>query len=279
MRCVICALVVLGFAPPAFAGDFDILRGSEPTYHWGGFYGGGQIGYSSAVVDFSQAAAPQIAFILRDTAIEQDEQISKWSVLGSRSTTGTSLGDFAGYNFEWEDVILGLELNYNHVSLSASAANSMTRSFTDSTNLPAGHNYLYTMTVGSASSLQMTDIATFRARAGWEAGNFLPYAFAGLAVGRGDFSTSTSVFYTAVDFTPVQTPPIPPLPTLTVGPATQADGQNPAFAYGFAAGLGTDIALTSHVFVRGEVEYIFFAPLDHIQVSVTSARVGAGFKF
>jgi opacity protein-like surface antigen len=44
-------------------------------------------------------------------------------------------------------------------------------------------------------------------------------------------------------------------------------------------GLGTDVALTSNLFVRGEFEYIFFAPVNGIQVSMWSARVGAGVKF
>ena len=83
---------------------------------------------------------------------------------------------------EWDDLILGLELNYNRVSLKAMSADSITRSFTDSTNLPAGHNYFYTVSSGVQASLSMQDIAELRARAGWEAGIFLPYAFGGLAL-------------------------------------------------------------------------------------------------
>ncbi|MGD0024616.1 MAG: outer membrane beta-barrel protein, partial [Xanthobacteraceae bacterium] len=279
---VICALVVLGFAPRAFAGDFDILRGSQPTYHWGGVYGGVQGGYSSAVVNFGTAAGSEIAFLLRNTAIEQDQQISQWTVLGPRSPTSTSLGGFIGYNVEWEDVILGLELNYNRVSLSASSSDSISRSFSDSTNLPAGHHYFYTVNVGGQSSLQVTDIATFRARAGWEAGNFLPYAFAGLAVGRADISTSATVSYSAFDAPDVQTPPTPqliPMAPLSFGPVTQTDGQNGALIYGFATGLGMDVGLLPNVFLRGEFEYIYFAPVDGLHLSAASARVGAGIKF
>ena len=87
-----------------------------------------------------------------------------------------SVGAFLGYNVEWENVILGLEANYNRVSLNATSSDYQ-RSFTDSTNLPAGHHYFYSLTTTAQSSLRMTDIATFRGRAGWEAGNFLPYAF------------------------------------------------------------------------------------------------------
>ena len=152
--------------------------------------------------------------LLRGTAILQDQQISQWPVFSTSygDTNSASFGGFIGYNYEWEDVITGLELNYNHfLSLSTSINGSIARSFTDSTNLPSGHHYLYDLTVKAQSAINITDIATFRARAGWEAGSFLPYAFGGLAVGRADTSTSASVSYVATDFPDVQTPPTPHL--------------------------------------------------------------------
>ena len=57
MRWLICTVVVLAFAPSAFADDF-VLRGAQPAFHWGGLYGGGQIGYSSSTMNFSTGAGP-----------------------------------------------------------------------------------------------------------------------------------------------------------------------------------------------------------------------------
>jgi outer membrane immunogenic protein len=279
MRWVICALVVLALPHRAFAGDFDILRGSVPTYHWAGFYGGAQAGYSSSVVKFGEAAGSQVAFLLRDTVIEQDEQVANWTVLDTRTPVSASLGGFIGYNMEWENIILGLELNYNHVSLSESAQNSITRSFSDSNALPAGHNYFYTVSVGAASSLHISDIATFRARAGLEEGIFLPYAFAGLALAHAETSTGAQLQYSAVDYPDAEIPPLTPLPNLAVGPLTSGNAQNNALAYGVATGLGVDVGLMPNVFVRGELEYIYFAPINGILVTVASARLGAGLKF
>jgi len=278
MRWVIGAVVVVAFAPRAFAQDF-VLRGAEPAYHWGGLYVGGQIGYTSSVVNFSTAVGPEISDILRDTSIETDEQISQWSLLGSRNPTSTSYGAFVGYNYEWESVILGMEANYNHFALTAVSSGALQRSFTDSGNLPAGHNYFYTMNVSGESAFSMTDAATFRARFGWQAGHFLPYFFAGLAVGRIDTATATTLSYTAVDYPDSETPPLTPLNDLAVGPETDGASQSGQFTYGFATGLGIDFAITANLFVRGEFEYIYFAPIDGIQVSLSSARVGAGFKF
>ena len=44
-------------------------------------------------------------------------------------------------------------------------------------------------------------------------------------------------------------------------------------------GLGMDVAVTNNVFLRGEFEYIYFAPTAHIQASVTTGRLGAGIRF
>lgn len=279
MRWVTCAAFVLALTPSAFAGDFDILRGSQPTYHWGGVYGGVQGGYSSSSVNFGQAASSDIGYLLRSTAIEQDQGISQWTVLGNRSPTGTGLGGFIGYNCEWEDLILGLELNYNHVSLSANSSDSIARSFTDSTNLPSGHHYLYDVNVSGQSSLHITDIATFRGRAGWETGIFLPYGFAGFALGRANTSTTATLSFTATDYPDSEIPALTPLSNLSYGPVTQGNAQNNALAYGVAAGGGVDIAVLPNVFLRGEIEYIYFAPVNDIHVTVTTARLGAGLKF
>jgi outer membrane immunogenic protein len=283
MRSVVCALALLTLPTSAFAGDFDILRGTVPTYRWAGFYAGGDFGYSSANVNFGQAAGPDISTILRETAIEQDEQISQWPVLGGDSNPQSmNFGGFVGYNTEWENVVLGLEADYSRVSLTATSSGQLTRIFTDNTNLPPGHNLSYTLTASGQAAVKMTDVASLRARFGWEAGNFLPYAFAGLALSRASVSNSGTVFYTAVDYPDSEVPPLTPLYTtanpLVFGPVTQTSTQT-TMAYGVDAGVGLDFAVSSHVFVRGELEYIYFAPFDGIRLSISSARAGVGYKF
>ena len=86
MRWVMYALAVLVLAPSrAVADDFAVLRGTQTaTYHWGGVYGGAQGGFSSASMNFGSAASSQIAFILRQTAIEADQHISSWTTLPTR---------------------------------------------------------------------------------------------------------------------------------------------------------------------------------------------------
>jgi opacity protein-like surface antigen len=56
-------------------------------------------------------------------------------------------------------------------------------------------------------------------------------------------------------------------------------GQNNALLWGYTVGAGLDWALTPNIFARGEFEFVQFAPISNIAVSVASGRVGAGFKF
>lgn len=278
MRWVIGVVLVAAFAPSAFAGDFDVLRGPEPTYHWGGFYVGGDIGYSSSVVDLGPGSGPDISYLLRQTTILTDENLSQWSVLGTSHPQNASFGGFAGYNCEWQDLVLGAEVDYMHVSLNASSSGSLTRNFTDSGGLPSGHHYFYTMNISGKASLQMSDIASIRGRIGWQVDRFMPYFFAGMAFSEAQLVNSVAISYTATDYPDSEQPPLTPLNPLAVGPLTQSNSTS-AFAYGADLGVGVDAAVLPNVFVRGELEYIYFAPVDGIPVSISSARVGAGFKF
>jgi hypothetical protein len=112
-RQVLSALRIMPVAPPTFR-----VVPPAPIYRWGGVYGGVPGGYSGSAINLGTAQAP-IAFILRETAIEQDQQISHWPVFDAASSaTSGSVGGFIGYNSEWENaLILGVELNYNHVAI------------------------------------------------------------------------------------------------------------------------------------------------------------------
>ncbi|MGO9400187.1 MAG: outer membrane protein, partial [Xanthobacteraceae bacterium] len=56
-------------------------------------------------------------------------------------------------------------------------------------------------------------------------------------------------------------------------------GQSNALLYGFSVGAGLDWALTQNIFLRGEFEFIQFAPISNISMYIMNARAGAGFKF
>ncbi len=284
MRVVVAWLAVLGFVETAVAADLGpYLRGPQyeepvPAYRWSGFYGGGQVGYSVAGVDFTGGVSALVSHILRVTAIEQDQHISNWPLLGKKNPSGISFGGFVGYNWQWEDAVTGIELNYNRTSLSGASSDSMERVFIDDNQAPPGHHFQYDVTVQGSASARITDFGTFRLRGGWAAGRFLPYAFVAVAVGRADVARSATVQYTVTDF---PNPGVLPLtfPSPTFGPVTETDARTGAFAYGGAAGLGLDAALLPNVFLRAEWEYVQFAPLKGDRIHISTVRTALGLKF
>jgi outer membrane immunogenic protein len=281
MRWVICVLLVLGFAPQAFAADLDsdsdldVLRGSEPvglaTYtNWSGFYFGGQATYASGGADFAQATGPLISFLLRNTVVEQTFSPSSWQVLGKGDSTTTGFGGFVGYNSQWSNVILGVEANYTDAQWSASSTDSLARRM-DS----AGTTY--NVSVDGSSSIKLKDYGSLRARAGYIMGNFMPYGFIGFVVGRADIAkTATVSDIETSDSTGQITGCLSSLPSCSL---TDTDNRTNQYIYGYSGGVGLDYAVTQNFFLRGEYEYIQFVNLGGLQLYLNNLRVGGGFKF
>lgn len=260
----------------------DMLRGSvgyevsNPTYmRWGGVYGGGQIGYAFEGAEFGSAGQSMVNYMLRNSSIQ--DNVANWTTLPDKNTNGSSYGGFIGYNYQWDDVIVGVEANYSRTSFNTlTASDSLTRSFIDNTGALPNHTLDYNMTVATSSSVQITDLATFRVRGGWVNGAMLPYAFAGLAVGRANVTTTATVSGTVTD-TDNNGVLAPVTNNIVLGP--QTDSRRGMFVYGWTAGLGMDWAITPNFFVRAEWEWVNFSNVDDLSVHFNSARVAAGFKF
>jgi opacity protein-like surface antigen len=283
MRWMICVLAVLATASPAFAADLDldILRGSQPVgpgtfTRWSGFYVGGQLSYGDANADFSGATQPLVAFSLRETTLESSDFVSTWPVLGRGGSDAVGYGGFVGYNTQWQDLVLGLEGNYTHTNFATSA--SVSPLVGSAGRIVSAGGSQYSVNLTGTGQLEITDYASLRARAGWVLGNFLPYGFAGLVIGTGNYNVTTEVYGYQNSATPAYFP-------CAVGPTcvpydfSNSAGQNGALLYGFSVGGGLDWAVTQNIFLRGEFEYVQFAPIANIVASIVSARVGAGFKF
>jgi opacity protein-like surface antigen len=285
VRWVVCAVLLCAVASSAAAQEFGPpLRGPEPitqpsTPHWGGFYFGGQTGYSSADADFSRSTQSLLAYSLRGLTLEADADPSSEPILGHGGADAAGYGGFVGYNVQWQEAILGLEVNYTHSPFTATASNS---AFLDRI-YAIGSNSLTSVTEQGTGSLEITDYASLRLRAGWTFGNnFLPYAFGGLAVGRGSYSLTTLVY--GQQSSPVS--PATPLLPCTPSPGTCLDysfsnsaSGNDIFMYGYSVGAGVDVALATNLFLRGEFEYVAFPEVQGISVNIATARIGVGLKF
>jgi outer membrane immunogenic protein len=281
MRRVIGALLVLAFPAVAAAADLDVLRGAFPVgaatfANWSGFYAGGQFGLSDGTGDFRHATQPLVAFNLRETTLEDVVAPSQWQVLNKETQQSESFGGFIGYNTQWQSVILGVEINYSHSPMTIMASETPI-----SRIVTAGSN-TYDVTITGTGTMSITDYGSLRARFGWIFNNFLPYGFAGLALGHGTYTVTASDFgeYNLSTATAPVVPCTPGTPATCFGFSdSNSTGKASTLLYGFTVGGGVDIALASNFFLRGELEYIQFAEVSGIVASIATARVGAGVKF
>jgi outer membrane immunogenic protein len=228
---------------------------------WEGFYIGGVMDYTYGTADFSKATQAPVAYSLRSTTVEQTDVPSNLQVLGTATHTVPGFGGFIGYNFEYltpnAKVIMGFEANYEQMSLSTYAPSS-----TISRVYPDGN----AVTISANGSMTDLNFGTLRARAGWAMGNFLPYGFAGVALGRANLNISETTTITQ------------PSPAATfVFPGT--NGTNGEWLYGLTVGAGLDVALTPNIFLRGEYEFVEFQQAAGTTIYLNTGRFGAGFKF
>lgn len=279
MRGVICALFVLLSATAARANDYypwaSPWGSPQPVIpNWAGAYIGGQAGYGNGNANFSSATQAPIAFALRETTLEDEVGPSNWPVLGSATHGAVEFGGFAGFNYQIERLILGIEADYDQASMSLVAPNSPISRVTPTVG---GNNYLVNIT-GSGSVTDL-DFATLRARGGWAVGNFLPYVFGGVALGHADVAVAGTIYGQ-------QNPPSnggaclqSNNPPCTPFSFPIAGGKSGEWIWGYTLGGGLDVLLTQNIFLRAEYEYVQFTPVAGVQMSVNSGRAGLGFKF
>jgi outer membrane immunogenic protein len=264
MRWLLCGLAFVAGAQQASAADLGemFLRGSNAvtaaprSASWEGFYVGGHVGATYAGADFSGATQGLIETSLRNS-LYLDAGVQYWHVLGKYDTSGSSWGGFVGYNFQWDEAVVGIEANYNRTNLGLASGGSMGRQ-------PGGTPEA--VFVDATASMRITDYGTLRARGGWNAGSFMPYGFVGIALGRADVNRTNTT-------------------TLIGGGGnivlsdTVSDNKLGDIAYGYTAGFGIDLCVLQNFFVRGEYEYVRFGSFNQINAHIHTARVGAGFKF
>lgn len=218
LRVAALALAALCTAAPARAADLpDILRGpvvvATPLAYgnWEGINLGAHFGYSNLIVDFSD--------------------VNTGTSLQNQTTNSTSFGGFLGYNWQWEHLVVGLDMLYNRpASLETSSSSG-----------------------GVTAYYKMVDWGTFRARAGYAFGQFLPYAFAGGGVGRVNYQVTEAGITT--------------------------NSRDNAFTGAFTTGLGLDVLILPNLFLRAEYEFNIFTPTANIRAVSNTGRVGIGMRF
>ena len=106
---------------------------------------------------------------------------SRW---GGRTASMARYGAFAGYNSQWDDVVVGLEANYIHGgfrAVSSSTGQYRIIPIRPSHRRPIRH-----------AVIKVSDFGSLRVRAGYVMGCFLPYAYLGAGFGSQTVRIATS---------------------------------------------------------------------------------------
>lgn len=278
MRRVLLGMASALVASQAFAADY--LRGSvfdaPPTqageYNWAGVYFGGQSGWTNNNYDFTGSTRDLVGHMLRLTTIEEEARVSDWPNLRPRDSRGASYGAFVGYNTQWGQAVMGLEVNYNRTSQTVTSSDSIGRSYT------ASDEYTYNIFVTSSASMKLTDYGSLRLRVGYAWDWVLPYATIGVAAARADVSRSARVLGDFVDSRELCLSEGICRPGGVINDAI-SEVKNGQIGFGYTAGFGVDIGLMPGVFVRGEYEFMQIGKIGGIQAQINTARLAAALKF
>jgi opacity protein-like surface antigen len=275
MRRLLMVAVMCGVVSGAQAADMPdlpFLRGSftdglsKSSVNWAGGYIGGHASHGAADMDFTNSGQDLLAKLLNNIDLETQFNISKWPLLGKAHMQSSGYGGFAGYNFQFSEAVIGVELNYTHGNFFGANSGTQARSFMYPTN------YMSAAAISSSASMKITDYGSLRARAAYPVDNFLPYGFVGLAMGQANINrrADAGLYY-------VYTGPAPALPN--IGPVSYSltDNANSHFIMGFAGGLGVDVMLYAGLFLRAEWEYLHFS--GPVETNVNTVKAGLGYKF
>jgi outer membrane immunogenic protein len=283
MRRLLLAAAMAVTAASAQAADMpEFLRGSlpaisAPVRNWDGWYVGGQVSQSWTNTDYGRTVVSTTNDLFRSTNLQ--EPASQLTLFGRVNGQSSGFGAFVGRNYQFDDVVLGVEANYNYwTSLGTSTAATLGPIQVPQPTLvvPPGSTAVDGLSLRGSAALQVRDEMTFRGRAGWAAGDFLPYMFGGLAVGRMDVTrtVTSSVNRTIFDAAGGSTSFLLPQFSLTA-----TDGRSSNFVVGWTAGLGLEYMVWGNIFVRGEWEYTKFMSVMNTAVTQNSVHAAIGYKF
>jgi opacity protein-like surface antigen len=264
--------LLLGVGSTAGAADLDygVLRGSDyevaaPDIDWNGVYVGGHAGYTNTDFNFGKAGRSDLAQMLRSTAIEQQFNVSQANTLRPGVGHGLSFGGFFGYNYQFDETVVGVEADYTSLNQKSRSEDSIARYVQLSNGTYA--NYF----VATKSQAALQDYATIRVRGGAIFGPFMPYFTGGVAIGRANVGNNVQVV--TGEYTDLQR-------TNRIGGLSLAGGTiKEKYALGAALGAGVDYAITQNIFLRGEYQYVWFGRFGDHKMELHTIRSALGVKF
>ncbi len=204
-----------------------------PVFSWTGFYGGLNAGYADPTAKFT--VIPGGSWV-GDPDVPYTSATSPGVVNASarnRSLQGFTGGAQLGYNYQINNIVLGVEADANYLGLRGSYASPVFNSVANGTYWTRGN-------------VSLDAFYTLRARLGLAADHWLFFVTGGLAVPSERFSQSVNF----VNFAPV----------IALPPTGAAGGANAGSATSAAAswtlGGGIEYALNNQWSVKGEYLYV-----------------------
>jgi len=213
---------------------------------------------------------------------------------GATRREGLSFGAYAGVNYQFDDTIIGVELDYTHFGVTGRAPHdSIGRSIVSS------NGYYRAIGLDGDASTRINDYATIRARFGYTLGDFMPYVTGGFAIGRAQITDTVSIQHAEFDQATYRANQAladksKAVNVFNVGYAAfnQNDPSSSVLASpevltrskekivgGIAAGAGLEYAITPNLLLRAEYQYVLFNDFDGHKMNLNTVRGGAAVKF
>lgn len=265
------ALAASLMAVPALAADYPVLRGSQIedappppdiNINWSGFYFGAFAGGTQTRFESDNGVRELADFAMLNTTIATRVNIRDMTATRPRSDSGTVFGGYAGYNWAFGDVVMGLEADYTRIDQEAPSSRVESRRI--------GNEFI---TIGSTQGARINDYLSLRARFGYAYGRLMPYFTIGAAAGR--FDTNVSVY---TDWGPTDANGVA-LGSYVGWPRMVGGAKKDVWGYGAVIGGGLEAALADNIILRAEYLFTRFNDVEGVTASLNTARVGAALKF
>jgi outer membrane immunogenic protein len=240
----LAAVFGIGFASVASAADLPTKAPVAPVaapFSWTGFYVGGHAGYGWGNADVTLVPGPGWG-LLGNPATDHQYLIANGSA--TLKTAGALGGFQAGYNFQYEKLVFGVEADF-------SFANIEGQRNTGSVPTPVGA-LIAPRTFVETDRLDW--LSTFRGRVGYTVQeNLLLYATGGLAVGHRKFTQT--IFFAG-------------------GPGNANLGSVSATQAGWTGGAGLEYALGRNWTAKAEYLYVDLGTISAYADSTTAPGLG-----
>lgn len=250
--------------------DYDYLRGPEyepvttQIIDWSGAYVGGHGGYSSSGSRIKNVFASLSSSALNNIVPGAATPTLTLGTAYEKHSGSGSFGALAGYNYQIDEAVIGIEFDYTH----SGQSNTIRDGISGPIGIVAGD--FAAVAVTGSSSTRLDDYGTIRARAGYALGDILPYVTGGVAIGSARITDSVIAqpYTVAANST-----------TAVAGTPKISSQSKTDVVVGFALGAGIEYAFTSNIIVRGEYQYISFDKLNGHYFDINTVRGGATYKF